>query len=578
MSYPARAVTSALARHRRPLVAVLLAAIAYLYVFPYQPTINNPNENSRLYMTAAIVELGTYRLDAIPERRGGTNDCAEKDHHYYSVKAPGTSLLGVPAYAAYFWAARALGAPLDRTTALWLVRLTATILPSLLFFWFFHHWLARRSSHGTLVDAVYLAVVLGSLLYAYGTMFVSHTQSAAVAFVAFALLHRAREQGEISRGRAFWAGLFAAGVTFFEYPGVVASIALSVYALFAVRPRKNLLFFALGGIIPALFVMHFQWRAFGSPFTPGHLFVENAALRAAHHEGLYGADGFYPDAAWKLLVHPYYGLFALTPILAFAPLGLARLFARRAERAAAVASLAVVLFTYAVICTMNNWHAGWSVGPRYLAIVVPFVAWWALEGLDVLAARVPLAARALGLGTALAAIVLSGVPSAWYPHPPPPPDFPWPLAELYPVLVAHGFAPFNAGNLVGLYGTVSMLPLVAVAVCSVVWAAWQGASPGRRAIGLAVALVIAAAVVTPFAWPRERTPETERALAFVTSTWTPAGHDRAATVEARVRATPTPEARDLWRLAELYRAEGRESDARAAMHRAELRERAHDGR
>lgn len=573
MSYPARAVTSALARHRRPLVALVLATIAYLYVFPYQPTINNPNENSRFYMTASIAELGTYRLDAIRERWGWTNDCAAKDGHFYSVKAPGTSLLGVPAYAAYYWLGKALGFELDRTTALWLVRVTATILPSLLFFFFFHRWLARRSGNGTLVDAVYLAVVLGSLLYAYGTMFVSHTQSAAVAFGAFALLHRARAQGEISPARAFWAGLLAASVTLFEYPGVVASLALSVFALLAIRPRKQLVFFALGGLVPALFVMHFQWKAFGSPFTPGHLFVENESLRAAHHEGLYGADGLHLDAAWKLLVHPYYGLFALTPTLVLAPIGLVRVLARRAERAGAVASLGVVLLTYLVICTMNNWHAGWSVGPRYLAVVVPFVAWWALEGLDAIATRAPTFAGALALGTALASIVLSGVASAWYPHPPPPPDFPWPLAELYTVLVAHGFAPYNAGNLVGLYGTASMLPLVAVVVVGLVWAGWQGGSSGRRLAVLALALPVAAAIVGPFAWPRERSPETTRALAFVTSTWTPAGHDRASVLAARVAAAPSPAAADLWRLAELYRAEGREAEARVAMHRAEARER-----
>jgi len=401
-------------------------------------------------------------------------------------------------------------------------------------------------------------------------MFVSHTQSAAVAFGAFALLHRAREQGEISKGRAFWAGLLAASVTLFEYPGIVASVALSVYALAAVRPRKHLVFFALGGLIPALFVMHFQWQAFGSPFTPGHLFVENASLRAAHHEGLYGADGFHLDAAWKLLVHPYYGLFALTPLFALAPVGLVRLCARRAERVAVAASLGVVLLSYLVICTMNNWHAGWSVGPRYLAVVVPFVAWWALEGLDAVAARAPTVARTLALGTALASIVLSGVPSAWYPHPPPPPDFPWPLAELYPVLVAHGFAPSNAGNLVGVYGTASMVPIVLVAVGALLWAGWQGARPGARALGLALALPLAAGIVAPFAMPRERTPEAERALAFVTSTWTPPGHDRASVIEQRLRDRPAAPsaAADLWKLADLYRAEGREREARAAMHRA----------
>ena len=36
--------------------ALALCAFAYLYVFPYQAQLNNPNENVRFYMTAAIVE------------------------------------------------------------------------------------------------------------------------------------------------------------------------------------------------------------------------------------------------------------------------------------------------------------------------------------------------------------------------------------------------------------------------------------------------------------------------------------------------------------------------------------------
>ena len=98
---------TALPSRRRTLAALALCAFAYLYVFPYQPRINNPNENVRLYMTAALAEQGTYVIDDYRARWGWVNDCAVRDGHAYSVKAPATSFLGVPAYWLYLRSARA---------------------------------------------------------------------------------------------------------------------------------------------------------------------------------------------------------------------------------------------------------------------------------------------------------------------------------------------------------------------------------------------------------------------------------------------------------------------------------------
>src|SRR5688572_3424829 len=106
--------------HRWALLGCI--TLASLYVFPYYLRINNPNENVRLQMTAAIVDDGTYRIDDVRRRWGWTNDAAVYEGHYYSVKAPGTSLLGVPVYWAYRTVCDLAGAEVDRVTALWLLR------------------------------------------------------------------------------------------------------------------------------------------------------------------------------------------------------------------------------------------------------------------------------------------------------------------------------------------------------------------------------------------------------------------------------------------------------------------------
>src|SRR5688500_3891327 len=155
--------------------AFWLVAAAYLYVFPHRPRLNNPNENVRLYMTAAIVEEGTYAIDTLRARWGWVNDASVCEGRHYSVKAPRSSLLGVPGYAAYRAVAGALGRPFDRQEALWLCRVTATIVPTLIGLWFLHAFFRRRSSDARAADIAFTALALGSPIYGYATMLASHT-------------------------------------------------------------------------------------------------------------------------------------------------------------------------------------------------------------------------------------------------------------------------------------------------------------------------------------------------------------------------------------------------------------------
>jgi hypothetical protein len=64
------------------------------------------NEYSRYDLIRAVVEEGTVRIDSF---EGNTGDKAFKDGHYYSDKAPGTAIRGVPVYAAYLGLNRLAG-------------------------------------------------------------------------------------------------------------------------------------------------------------------------------------------------------------------------------------------------------------------------------------------------------------------------------------------------------------------------------------------------------------------------------------------------------------------------------------
>jgi len=467
---------SSVQRRRRWLL--FLGGFCMLWPFPYHPRINNPNENVRLYMTAAMVEEGVYEIDSMRRRWGWVNDAACVDRapdgtrhpcegrvkgrrHYYSVKAPGTSLLGAPAYWLYLQIVErdARGQPrVERDTALWVMRVGGTILPLLFFYAWLLAWLRRegRSDHAELV---WVALVLGSPMLAYGLLFVSHTMSAAAAFGAFMILARAHRQRRVGWGGAFVAGLCAAGASFFEYPCFFASVVLCAWALFAIRPWSRILAFGAGALVPTGAMMHFQYHCFGSPLTPGHLFMENPAFRAIHERGFFGGTGFHPEAAGNLLFDLRLGLFPLTPLLLLAVVGMVLMWRRRALRAEALVLWSIVLLTFGSVCLLDNWDGGWSIGPRYLIVLYPFLGYATLIAMRAANARGrgwDVAVGSFAFGATLCGLVASGIASSFLPNPPT--DFDAPLVELYLPLILENYGPYHAGLRVGWVGAVGMIP------------------------------------------------------------------------------------------------------------------------
>jgi hypothetical protein len=213
---------------------------------------------------------------------------------------------------------------------------------------------------------------------------------------------------------------------------------------------------------------------------------------------------------------------------------------------------------------MRIWRGGWTIGPRYLALTAPFFAWWALEGLGWLTGRARFVAYALALGSCGAGFVASGIPSVYYPHVPE--EITRPLPQLFAVLLTHGYAPKTALGWLDVHGGTAMLPLAVVAVLALGGLVVSASTAVRRrrvpwALGLTVAAMSSGVVALLPAGlgPAETRPVVE-ARAFVTEHWQPEGHDRAARLEAELRARPGDTAL-AERLAVTYEIEGRARDA-----------------
>jgi hypothetical protein len=517
--------------------AWFLVAAAYLMVSPYYESINNPNENVRVWATRAIVEHHVLDIDAVMREWGYVNDKAKNAHHVYSSKAPGVSFLGVPVLLAETELRRLCGwpAPGKREATFWL-RLVAVKLPMLAFLWLFACYVERKTRSGLARDLLLVALGLGTMLYPYGGMFVGHALAAAAAFSAFILLDDPRvDRSGPETGRSAWrsgiqvaaAGFLAALAVTLEYQAILVALALAIYLM--VRSRRAIVPFAVGALPPAVALGAYHTALFGRPWTLPYANIENPVFaQTAHKAGFDGLSLPHLEAFPAFLISPAYGLFAFSPVLILG-LGGALFLAARGPRREAVLALAIIGAMFLFIAGMSNWRAGWCVGPRYIATVAPFLLLPLIQLWPRLARHT--AATAAIVGLAIPSVLLNVVSGALYPHYPE--QFDNPVFDLAFPLVGDGFTPYGLGWSLGLRGVWAMAPLALVVLGALALVAAGGdLRPRRAAAHLALALGIAGLFLLPLsAYGRAPRVAETQARATVRAMWDPP------------RGAPIPESR-----------------------------------
>src|SRR6267142_4834443 len=81
-------------------LVISLYALLAVIVIPIYPHFPSPNEFSRWFLAATIVE--DHTLEVTPQAKpfgSGFEDLSERDGRLYSNKAPGGTLIGLPAFA-----------------------------------------------------------------------------------------------------------------------------------------------------------------------------------------------------------------------------------------------------------------------------------------------------------------------------------------------------------------------------------------------------------------------------------------------------------------------------------------------
>jgi hypothetical protein len=327
------------------LALVAVAALSPVYVVSTQDV-------TRLCLTQALV----HGHLTIQPCAGNTIDQASYHGRNYTDKAPGFSVLAVPA-------AEATGLPapprwtFEGDPHLWAVRLLTNGIAFLLL-----AFAVGRVSEGLVPGygaPALVASALGTYVAPLAASSFDHVLAGAFAFVAFLLAWS---------GRYALAGLAAGLAATTNYTTGLIAIVLAVYIVLAgMRP---LLRYAIGAVPPLALLGAYNWAAFGSPFHLSYRYIANE-YAGEQASGFFGIHVPHWHGISVVFLGDR-GLLVASPVLVAAAAGLV-LLARRHRREAITCGVAFGLLLIAN-CGYFKPYGGISPGPRFLVPALPFLA------------------------------------------------------------------------------------------------------------------------------------------------------------------------------------------------------------
>ena len=485
-------------RHAAILAVVFLASYAYFYEG------GGWNQNTRFDLVRAIVERHTVRIDAYHENTG---DKARMGEHYYTDKAPGASLTAVPAVALVRGVMRAVGGDIETPRAViglsYVATLMAAALPAAGAALCVFLICLRLGATDTAAALAAIVCGLGTPLWPYATLLYGHALAGGClmgAFLAAFLLAEASTAGRQTT-LGVLTGLAAGWAVVTEFPASVPAAIIIGFALWqcgrADRARLFRIALAMGAGLAAsaIVLLGYSWLAFGAPFHLGYVSEEGSydAMRT----GIFGVNWPTWLNTRAILFGEYRGLLPLAPVLVVVPAGFWMLLRDRRTRTAGVTAAAVATFYIVMTAGYAYWSGGWSYGSRHLGPALPFLC----LGVAPVWRRGGATLRGLILVLAFFGVAQSLIAVSTTPQPPndvqrPMRELLWPafrdgefpigwqsVLELRPSGSPSAAVPrasWNLGQLLGLTGHASLLPLLAIWMLGAVAWVLVGPPSARR--------------------------------------------------------------------------------------------------
>ena len=370
----------------------VIACLAFGLIFS---GVGNGNTVPRIATTLAMVEHGSLYID---EFAPFTDDKGAAHGHYISDKAPGMSLLALPAVGAAVKALHWL-----KSDVLWIAVDTGSGRSALTADLHWVQWIATLSTSGLLTalavvvlfraalllgvsekGALFAAMIYGFATPTWGwaTTFFSHAACGAFlvfgfwAIVAATTCRSTSDQWTTQRS-LWWgvsSGFLLGGAILLELTSAPAVLCIALYGVWRslrVTPFRTAPLAAgavLGGSIAgAPFMLH-NLVLFGDPFSVGY-------SHSIAPPGFESVAFTVPSltVAVQLLFGGGRGLLWLSPILLLIPLSWLAMW-RAGARSTVILCVTVFVAFLLINAAYVNWYAGASTGPRYIVPALPFLA------------------------------------------------------------------------------------------------------------------------------------------------------------------------------------------------------------
>jgi hypothetical protein len=457
------------------LASLLGLTIFFSFIYFYEG--GGWNQNSRFDLLRAIIERHTLQIDAYHEN---TQDKAHFHGHYYSEKAPGLVFLAVPFAEIARVVMRAVGvdpeSPRGEYMLSYIVTACTVALPTALAGVCLFFLALRFGSYvrGAAFPTIVFAV--GTPILAYASLFWAHALVGACLLFAFA------GAVKLADGRAeFWwalaVGLAAGWATVTEYPAAPASALLAILALSQVWSRGPaarlhvVLGVGVGATACAIVLFSYLHAAFGG-FRPSYSYYDPNSFSFMQQQGYLGLTYPHPDRLLKLLFGCSRGLFFASPVLLAAVPGLWWL--RKRFPGPALVASSIVLYYFLFNASFYWWKAGLTFGPRYAGASIPLLC----VGLALAWSQASVAWRGVLIALACCSIfatlmVVSTSSQLAMQDSCPIVHFSWPAfwagkmaANRESMLLVSeangGYGAFNLGQLIGLHGLATLIPLLLI--------------------------------------------------------------------------------------------------------------------
>ena len=353
-----------------------VSRILFLLIFLLAGYFSNAgswNQNARLNSIFAYVEPGpdryTFHFDRFmtrPELNLTTGDWSKHSSHYYSNKAPGTTLFGIIPYSFLYLLETSQNVDLENPyisyANRYLINLAVSVFPLACAVVALLKLLVSLGHSIRRAALVCLCFAFGTILFPYSTQLWGHTTAASLVVIS---LQRFYDKESPS---FFWSGCYAGLAVCTDYFAALAAIA--IFLLAAKRNFRCCISIFAGGLIPAILLGTYHTICFGSPFSLPTDYTNPAFIDPGYKLGLFGSISI--EALWQLTFGEMRGLFFTMPLLFCSVLGFYFWAKDAKSRALCFASVLVIVGLLLLNASFNGWHAGASVAARYQIVALPF--------------------------------------------------------------------------------------------------------------------------------------------------------------------------------------------------------------